>query len=171
LAERLRTLILAGKAKNLGPEAEAMFFAAARADHVDHLIRPALQAGKWVLSDRFADSTRVYQGVTGAVPPALIDLLETVALDGMKPDLTLVLDLPVEEGLARAGARRGDAAVDRFEGEDMSVQEARRQGFLAIAAQDPARVAVIDAAAAPDIVALRVRAVVSERLGVDFGMI
>ena len=113
LAERLRALLLAGRAHDLGALGEAVLFSAARADHVDRLIRPALMAGQWVLSDRFADSTRVYQGAVGAVPMGQVAALEKLALDGLKPDLTLVLDLSAEAGLARAAARASPASAER----------------------------------------------------------
>lgn len=164
LAERLREVLLSGRVAGEGPLAEALLFSAARADHVDRLIRPALAAGRWVLSDRFADSTRVYQGVVGAVPAETVEQLVRLALDGLQPDLTLVLDLPAEVGLARADARRGASVADRFERDDRAVHEARRQGFLAIAGAEPERVAVIDADADPETVAARVWAEVERRL-------
>lgn len=164
LAERLRALLLGGKAHDLGPLAEAALFSAARADHVDRLIRPAVLSGQWVLSDRFADSTRVYQGAVGAVPMAQVAALEALALDGLKPDLTLVLDLPAEIGVRRANARRGEEVADRFERDDLAIHEARRQGFLALAKAEPQRVAAIDADAPADVVAGRVWAEVERRL-------
>ena len=164
-AEVVRHVILSGAAEALGPEAEAMLFAAARADHVDETIRPALAAGQWVISDRFADSTRVYQGATGRVPTALIDELERVALDGVAPDLTILLDLPAEVGLKRAAARRGSADADRFEKEDVAMHAARRDAFLAIARAEPRRFAVVDASHDPDMVAEDVWHAVSARLG------
>lgn len=164
LAERLRALLLGGKAHDLGALGEAVLFSAARADHVDRLIRPALMAGQWVLSDRFADSTRVYQGAVGAVPTGQVAALEALALDGLKPDLTLVLDLPAEVGVRRANARRGAEVADRFERDDLAIHEARRQGFLALAKAEPRRVAAIDADAPADVVADRVWAEVARRL-------
>ena len=164
LAERLRALLLAGRAHDLGALGEAVLFSAARADHVDRLIRPALMAGQWVLSDRFADSTRVYQGAVGAVPTGQVAALEALALDGLKPDLTLVLDLPAEVGVRRANARRGAEVADRFERDDLAIHEARRQGFLALAKAEPRRVAAIDADAPADVVADRVWAEVARRL-------
>lgn len=164
LAEQLRALLLSGKIADKGPLAEAILFSAARADHVDRLIRPALEAGRWVLSDRFADSTRVYQGTVGAVPMGQVAALEKLALDGLKPDLTLVLDLPADVGLARADARRGAESADRFERDDLAIHEARRQGFLALARTEPGRVAVIDADAPPETVAERVWETVTTRL-------
>lgn len=161
-AEALRQVLLSGKFQSAGPEFEAVLFAAARADHVDETIRPALERGDWVVSDRFADSTRVYQA---DVDPHLIDALESIALDGVRPDLTLVFDLPTDVGLARAGRRRGQDAADRFERDDLAVHEARRERFLALARAEPARFVVIDATRDPESVADAVWYAVSTRLG------
>lgn len=161
-AEALRHVLLSGAVEAMGHEAEAILFAAARADHVDQTIRPALERGDWVVCDRFADSTRVYQA---DVAESLIDALEQVALDGVRPDLTLVLDLPAEKGLARASARRGEAAADRFEKDDLALHEARRSAFLALAGREPGRFVVIDAGRDPDGVADAVWYAVSSRLG------
>ena len=105
-AESLRKVLLAGAAAPYGPAAEALLFSAARIDHVDQTIEPALKRGAWVVSDRFADSTRAYQGAAGKIDKALITRLERVALAGRTPDLTLMLDLPAEQGLERAALRR-----------------------------------------------------------------
>jgi len=164
VAEGVRRFILSGRAKPLGPEGEAILFAAARADHVDRLIRPALAAGEWVLSDRFTDSTRVYQG--SAVDRGLIEALERLAAGATRPDLTIVLDVPAEIGLARIAARSavsGDGP-DRFEGDALAVHEARRQAFLAIAAAEPGRCIVVDATRPEDEVADAVWRAVSARL-------
>jgi dTMP kinase len=146
MAEQIRTFILSGAAEGLGPEAETMLFAAARADHVDRLIRPALARGDWVLCDRFIDSTRAYQGSDG-VDAKLLDGLEKVAIGNVRPDLTLVLDLPVEIGLGRAARRRSGETgpADRFERETVERHARRRDLFLAIAAREPQRCLVIDA--------------------------
>ena len=116
-AEAIRRLLLDGFAKTLGPEGEAMLFAAARTDHVDNKIRPALAAGQWVLCDRFTDSTEVYQGITGGVPMPLLRALERVSVGTTRPDLTFILDVPVDVGLARAAARIAGGTADRFESE------------------------------------------------------
>ena len=154
LAEQIRAFILSGAAEPLGPEAETMLFAAARADHVDRLIRPALERGDWVLCDRFIDSTRAYQGSDG-VDAGLLDSLEKIAIGGLRPDLTLVLDLPVEIGLERAARRRSgeEGPPDRFEKETVERHERRRALFLAIAAVEPDRCLVIDANQTQDAVA------------------
>ncbi|MBS8259413.1 dTMP kinase [Roseibium polysiphoniae] len=145
-AEKIRTMLLSGEAKDLGPRGEAMLFAAARADHVDSTIEPALVRGEWVLCDRFADSTRVYQGEAG-VDPAYLDLLETAAVAGMRPDLTILIDIPADVGLARVKTRSETVSTggpDRFEIDDMGVHERRRALFLDLARREPARFAVID---------------------------
>lgn len=161
-AEAVRHVLLSGAAKDFGPQGEALLFAAARADHVDSLIRPALAAGKWVICDRFIDSTRVYQGAVGAVPGALLDSLEWVAAAEARPDLTLVLDVPPEVGLSRA-AGRGEGA-DRFESEGLAFHTRVRDAFLALAKADPARCVIVDASGGPDDVAALVWSSVRERL-------
>ena len=125
-AECVRHVLLSGVAQSFGPLAEALLFAAARADHVDQTIRPALEAGHWVVCDRFADSTRVYQGHDGVVSPEVVETLVEVAVGDCRPDLTVLLDLPVEIGLKRADLRRGDADVDRFEGEAVEDRKSTR---------------------------------------------
>lgn len=153
-AEALRAVLLAGRVKSLGPFAEAALFAAARADHVERLIRPALREGAVVLCDRFIDSTRVYQGALGAVAAAALARLEDVTVADIRPDVTLVLDVPAETGLARAIARRSaqHGRPDRFEGEGGNYHQRVRQAFLAGAAAEPGRCRVIDGSAGPDVV-------------------
>ncbi len=156
-AETIRTALLDGAFERLGPKAEALLFAAARIDHLDVTIRPALACGRWVVSDRFHDSTRAYQGGPGAVEPSFLGALERVALAGLKPALTLVLDVPAEVGLARAASRRRGArrvgldirAPDRFERQALGFHERLRESFLAIAAAEPERCVVVDATATP----------------------
>jgi dTMP kinase len=144
-AEIIRHVLLSGAAKPLGPDAEAMLFAAAREDHVQCTILPALADGKWVICDRFVDSTRVYQGELGHVDRRLLKGLERVSIGDLSPDLTLVLDVPVDVALERLALRRGDAAPDRFEAEDIAFHEKLREAFLALAAEEPERCVVIDA--------------------------
>jgi len=146
-AEAIRHVLLSGAAEPFGPAMETILFAAARADHVRCVIRPALQRGAVVLCDRFIDSTRVYQGSSEPSAKALVAATEQVAVDGTMPDMTLILDIDPKEGLRRAAARRGDAAVDRFEREDIEIHRHRRDAFLQIAAQEPGRCLVIDASA------------------------
>lgn len=147
-AEAIRDFILSGKAESLGGEVEAMLFTAARLDHVEEVIAPAVASGKIVLCDRFIDSTRVYQGATGKVEVSYLNTLEALIKDIAWPDLTLILDLDPVEGLKRMEERRdGSADPDRFEKEGTSVQEERRAAFLAIAKAEPKRCKVIDASA------------------------
>lgn len=152
-AEAVRHVLLSGAAESMGPAMEAILFAAARSDHVEQVIRPAVNAGKIVLCDRFFDSTRVYQGVTGNLAPDFIAALEDVTVNGMVPDLTIILDLDPEIGLARATARRGKDVPDRFEKETLDIHRRRRRGFLDIAAAEPDRCVVVDASKRPDVVA------------------
>ncbi|WP_458761004.1 dTMP kinase [Afipia sp. TerB] len=163
-AEIVRHLVLSGMGKFLGADAEALLFAAARDDHVHQVIQPALQKGIWVLCDRFTDSTRVYQGKLGKVNPELIEAMERVTIGGLKPDLTLILDVPVAVGLRRAVLRRGKAAADRFEQEDIAFHERLRDAYHQIAAQEPQRCVLIDADADQDTVAARIWSAVQERL-------
>jgi len=163
-AEIIRHVLLSGAAKPFGPEVEAMLFAAARDDHVQCTILPALDAGKWVISDRFADSTRVYQGILGKVDERLIKGLERVSIGDLAPDLTIILDVPVELGLARVKQRRGAAVPDRFEAENLEFHQKLRAAFLAIAAEQLARCVVIDASAAKEAVAKEVWDAVKSRL-------
>ncbi|RAI43449.1 dTMP kinase [Rhodoplanes roseus] len=164
-AEAVRHVLLSGAAKPLGAEAEAILFAAARADHLDQTIRPALERGAWVVCDRFVDSTRVYQGAVGKVESTVIRALERVTVGDTLPDLTIVLDLPAETGLARAAGRREGGAVDRFEGEALAFHAALRDAYRVIAAAEPERCAVIDAAPPPPRIADEVWTVVCARLG------
>ena len=163
-AEAIRDVILSGAVAPLGPMAEALMFAAARVDHLDHLIRPALRRGAWVICDRFADSTRAYQGAQGDIDPSLIKTLEDVTVGETRPDLTLILDLPADVGLARAKARRGAAAADRFESEGLAFHEGLRRAFLKIAQAEPARCHVIDADGPTHRVADEIWGVVRSRL-------
>ncbi|WP_244532189.1 dTMP kinase [Methylocapsa palsarum] len=145
-AEILRQTLLSGVLKPLGSAAEALLFAAARIDHIDVTIEPALAAGVFVVSDRFSDSTRAYQGALGSLDPRFLRALERITLGSLRPDLTLVLDLPAQTGLARAARRRGpEEASDRFEGESLRFHESLRAAFLEIATAEPERCVVIDA--------------------------
>jgi len=163
-AEIMRHLVLSGMGKLLGPEAETLLFAAARDDHVRTVIQPALNQGTWVLCDRFADSPRAYQGSLGHVPEGLINAMQRVTIGNLKPDLTIILDLPVEIGLQRAAARRGSGTPDRFEAEKLSFHQGLREAYRKIAAEDPARCVLIDANSDPDTVAERVWTALRERL-------
>jgi dTMP kinase len=164
-AEALREVILSGGAARYGAIGEAILFSAARIDHIDATIAPALKCGEWVVCDRFLDSTRAYQGAAGQLDPALVASLERVAVGACRPDLTLVLDLPAAEGLARASARRGEAAADRFEGEGLAFHETLRRAFLAIVEAEPMRCVLIDARPGESEVAAAIWAAVRARLG------
>jgi dTMP kinase len=162
-AEIIRHVLLSGAAKPFGAEAEAMLFAAAREDHIKCAIKPALEAGKWVVCDRFADSTRVYQGAVGAVDPRLIKALERVSVGELKPDLTIILDVPVALGLKRAAGRRRGSTPDRFEAEQLDFHEKLRRAYLALAEAEPGRCVVINAGVQKKEVASRVWKVVNAR--------
>ncbi|GLS46313.1 dTMP kinase [Methylobacterium brachythecii] len=165
-AEAIREAVLAGVAKPYGAFAEALMFSAARIDHLDQLIRPALAKGAVVLCDRFSDSTRAYQGAAGGVGEADLLALERVVVGPTRPRLTLILDLPPETGLARARQRAGggEGEADRFEAEALGFHQRLRAAFSAIAEAEPERCVVIDADAAPDSVEAAIRAAVATRL-------
>lgn len=164
LAEEIREALLSGKVRQFGPLAEAVLFSVARQDHVDNLISEALGQGTWVVCDRFLDSTRAYQGAAGGVSAPLIGALERITLKGLKPDLTLVLDLPAGDGLARAAGRRETGVPDRFESQEIAQHERIRKAFLDIAEQDPSRCIVIDASKPEALVAEDIWEAVTERL-------
>ena len=164
-AEIIRHVLLSGAAKPLGADAEAMLFAAAREDHVRCAIEPALAAGKWVICDRFADSTRVYQGVLGSVDPRLIRGLERVSIGELMPDLTLILDAPVDVTTERMALRRGSATADRFEGEGIEFHTRLRDAFLTVARLEPERCVVIDSNAPREHVAKQIWDAVQSRFG------
>jgi dTMP kinase len=145
LGERIRALLLDPSAK-LDPVTQLFLFNAARRDHVVSLIEPALQKGVWVLSDRFADSSRAYQGADGHIAQNTIENFEKQAIGSTRPDLTFILDIAPKIGLARAHKRRGkDDAADAFEAADLTFHEKVREGFLAIAKAEPKRCIVLDA--------------------------
>lgn len=148
-AEAVRSFILQGKSEEWGPEAEAILFAAARLDHVNQLIAPNLENGRWVVSDRFHDSTRAYQGLTGGVDNVLIDALGELALNSHSPDLTIILDMDPKRAFERVAQRAEEDGVpgyaDRFEKEDIEWHTRLRQNFLDIAAAEPDRCVVISA--------------------------
>lgn len=151
-AEAVRYVLLSGAAEPLGAALEAMLFAAARSDHVEQVIRPALNSGKIVLCDRFMDSTRVYQGTMAGLTPDYLKPLEWVAVNGMVPDLTLILDIDPSEGLRRA-AMRNPAPADRYEKEELELHLARRQAFRDIQQNEPERCKLINADQDPNLVA------------------
>lgn len=142
-AEALRALLVSGDVDRWSPLSEALLMNAARSDHLERLIRPALERGAVVICDRFADSTRAYQGAGGGVPPEALEALEKLVVGADRPDLTLVFDLPVEVGLERARARADGEA--RFESKGLTFHERLRTGYRAIAAAEPRRCVLIDA--------------------------
>ncbi|WP_417463683.1 dTMP kinase [Kordiimonas sp.] len=146
-AELIRDLLLKGAVDRWLPISEALMLAAARADHIERTIKPALEAGKWVLCDRFYDSSVAYQGAGRGVGVEEVQHIQKIAFGDMRPDLTLILDLPVEIGLKRALAREGAKSdmEDRFERMERSFHETLRQAFLSIAEQEPERCVVLDA--------------------------
>lgn len=173
-AEAVRHVLLTGAAQDFGVRMEAILFAAARNDHVEQLIRPALLHGAIVLCDRFMDSSRVYQGVTGNIEPGFIEALERVAVNGVVPHCTIVFDLPAAIGLERARKRATGAStangetieLDRFEKEELETHEKRREAFLDIARSDPARCHVVDASASASDIAAAVLSIVGRLLPV-----
>lgn len=144
LAEQIRRSVLERGAEHVSPEAETLLMFAARAVHLDNLVRPALARGAWVVCDRFTDATRAYQGAGRGLPSAFIESLAVAVHGDLVPDLTLLLDLPVEQGLRRARSRSG-ASADRFEAETVEFFERVRAHYLALAAREPARFRVLDA--------------------------
>lgn len=163
-AEEIREVLLSGQVAPLGPLAEAVLFSVARADHVENAIKDALQEGAWVVCDRFMDSTRAYQGATAGVPRGIINALERLTVGALVPDITFILDIPAEEGLARAQARAEGAEPDRFEGQELMLHERVRRAFLDIADEEPARCVVVDASQPEAMVAEDVWETVLQRL-------
>lgn len=161
-AEAIRDLLVNGAADRWSPVTESLLMYAARRDHLERVIRPALARGAIVLCDRFADSTRAYQGAGGDAPASLIAALEAHVLGGTVPVLTLILDLPAEIGLQRAEVRGGAA---RFESKGLAFHERLRAAYLEIARQEPERCVVIDADAPLDAVTTAISDVVAQRLG------
>ena len=166
-AEQVRMLLLSRETADHSALAEALMFSAARADHLERTIRPALAEGKWVVCDRFSDSTRVYQGAAGGLPKDVIAHLERLVVEDTQPDITIMLDLPASDGLARAGDRMAKseaAASDNYEARPIAFHEKLRDGFLVIATSEPERCVVIDALDPPDSVAAQVWAAIEARL-------
>jgi dTMP kinase len=163
-AEVMRYILLSGAAKPLGPETETVLFAAARDDHVNTTIRPALERGTWVVCDRFMDSTRVYQGALGQVDPRIIRGLERVTIADVMPDLTFILDVPAEVGLERAAKRRAGERPDRFEQETIAFHTKLREAYREIAASEPTRCVLVDARQPQSAVAEDIWRAVTERL-------
>ncbi|MEM9494554.1 MAG: dTMP kinase [Pseudomonadota bacterium] len=163
-AEEIRSLLVTGGKDRWSPLTEALLMSAARADHLEKTIRPALARGAIVISDRFADSTTAYQGIAGSLGRAATDTLQGIVVGDEMPDLTLILDAPSDLSLARAKTTTASGAQeDRFEEKGAHFQEDVRKAFLAIAASAPSRCAVIDAAADIDAVETQISSIVKER--------
>jgi dTMP kinase len=146
LSERVRAIVLERGGEFLTPVTETLLMFAARGIHLDNLIRPALACGEWVVCDRFTDATRAYQGAGRGVSRDFIEALAQAVHPQLKPDCTLLLDLPVETGLARSKKRAADAPADRFEAEPTQFFERVREAYLDLAMREPERIRVIDAA-------------------------
>jgi dTMP kinase len=162
LAEQLRTLVLERGPECITPTAETLLMFAARSIHIENRIRPALEQGQWVICDRYSDATRAYQGAGRGVDSALIEGLAQAVHAQLWPQRTLVLDLPVAQGLARARARHGGG--DRFEDQDHRFFERVRARYLRLAADEPQRVRLIDATPEPQRVAANALAALSDLL-------
>ena len=163
-AEMIRKLLVEGPTERWDGTTEALLHFAARHEHLRSTVWPALEHGEWVLSDRFADSTVAYQGYGHGLDGAVFEQLYQIAVGDFRPDLTLILDLPIEQGLARAGRRRGTET--RYESLPREFHARVRQGFLDIAVLHPERCVVIDATGEIDVTAAAIARAVSERLGV-----
>ena len=169
-AERLRELILAQETPEHSALSEALLFLSGRHDHVERTIRPALDRGDWVLCDRFADSTRAYQGAAGGVDLATLKALEEIVHPRCRPDLTIILDLDPASGATRRARRRDEggrdvAQGDRYEQRDQAFQERLRKAFLSIAAEEPERCRVVDASQGVDAVHDAIWRIIGERFG------
>ena len=163
-AEMIRKLLVEGPAERWDGITEALLHFAARRDHLRTTVWPALKRGAWVVSDRFADSTRAYQGHGHGLDLGMLERLYDVAVGDFRPDLTLILDLPIEVGLARAAARRG--AETRYESLPIEFHQRVKAGFLEIAKREPNRCVVIDAAQDIDTLATTIARTVGDRLGI-----
>jgi len=163
-AEEIRRLVLEGEPDRWSPQTELLLFTAARRDHLEKTIQPAVARGEIVITDRFADSTRMYQGLTRGDLAAEVDALHKLMI-GVEPDLTFLVDIPPEAGLARATARAGSEM--RFEDMGLEVQHRARDGFLALAAANPGRFRVIDGNRAPESVAADILAATLAHLGLQ----
>ncbi len=159
LGEALRELLLGHRHEGMADDTELLLMFAARAEHLRRRIEPALAAGDWVLCDRFTDATYAYQGAGRGIPESRIATLEQWVQGDLRPHLTLLMDLPVAQGLERAGRR---SAPDRFERQTLDFFERVRQGYLAIAAREPQRVKVVDASRDLERVAADIRRLVDD---------
>ena len=168
VAEKIRTILKSREpGEELRPETELMLFGACHAQMCAHLIRPALESGSIVVSDRFTDSTLVYQGVARGIDPDAVRRVNDFVCAGVRPDLVIVLDVPVDVGLRRASVRSGaDAAQDRFDSESAAFHNAVREGFLSLARREPGRFAVVDGSKSPEEVTESILETIHERLAI-----
>ncbi len=160
-AEVIRQLLLGGSEKRWEPRTEALLFAAARSDHVARLIEPALQSGKWVIADRYVDSSRAYQGGGSGLSDADILTLHGIGSAGLLPDRTLVLELPIDISSARAALRDGNG-TDRIGGRNAEFHQAVAAAFREMAAQEPARIKLVNADGTPEVVSGKIMAAMSD---------
>jgi dTMP kinase len=170
IGDQVRKILLDPANKALDPKAELLLYAAARAQHLEELVRPELRAGKIVLCDRFSDATLAYQGYGRGLDVDMIRTLDRMVTAGLRPDLTILLDIDAAAGLARARGRnssRGLEAEARFENEELAFHERVRQGYLTLAKQEPGRIRVVDASPAPDEIQNGIRKVVDSILRVS----
>ena len=163
LAETIRDVVLTARDETLPATAELLLMFAARAVHIKNLVEPNLRAGRWVICDRFTDATYAYQGGGRGVPTAQIRELEAMVQGALRPDLTVLLDAPVANALARARTRNAGAAADRFEREKSEFFERVRDAYLARAAADPTRIAVVDATRSVDEIGAGILALLGAR--------
>jgi dTMP kinase len=169
IGDQIRKILLDPANKSLDPAAELLLYAASRAQHLSEVILPALAAGSIVLCDRFSDATLAYQGYGRGLDRKMIRELDRIVTAGMRPDLTLLLDIDAAAGLARARGRnnsRGLEAEARFENEEIAFHERVRQGYLALAKQEPERIRVVDASPAPDRIEMEIRKIIAAVLGI-----
>jgi dTMP kinase len=169
IGDQIRKILLDPANKAIDPAAELLLYAASRAQHLSEVILPALAAGSIVLCDRFSDATLAYQGYGRGLDRKMIRELDRIVTAGMRPDLTLLLDIDAAAGLARARGRnnsRGLEAEARFENEEIAFHERVRQGYLALAKQEPERIRVVDASPAPDRIEMEIRKIIAAVLGI-----
>lgn len=167
IGDQVRRILLDPANTQLDPKSELLLYAAARAQHLAELIAPELAAGKIVLCDRFSDATLAYQGYGRGLDLTLIRTLDQVVTDGMRPDLTILLDIDVAAGLSRARGRNSSGGLEsegRFENEDLSFHQRVRRGYLELAKRDPSRFRIVDASPQPEVIQDSLRQIIDEVL-------
>jgi dTMP kinase len=170
IGDQIRKILLDPASKALDPAAELLLYAASRAQHLREIIIPALASGANVLCDRFSDATLAYQGYGRGLDIEMIRALDRIVTAGMRPDLTLLFDIEAASGIARARGRnnsRGLEAEARFENEELAFHERVRQGYLALVAQEPERIQVVDASSSAEAIQAEVRKIVDKRLRIE----